>query len=70
MKKNTKRPTRAGGLKPLVSPSSPSSPSIVAKCIIGHKETLTAEQVKEAQQFGCAMCSQCGNPMTVQRVSA
>ena len=45
-----------------------SFPSITAQCIMGHTEVLTAKQLAEAKDIGCAMCSKCGNPMVVKKV--
>lgn len=42
---------------------------IEAKCIMGHKFTMTAEQIKAAQELGVAICPTCGNIATVQKIS-
>jgi hypothetical protein len=44
------------------------SPVVHAKCIFGHKFTMTQQEQKAAQDFGCAMCPQCGNPATVTKI--
>jgi hypothetical protein len=43
---------------------------LVAECIGGHRWTMTDAQVAEARDFGCAMCPKCGNPATIEKVSA
>lgn len=44
--------------------------SLTARCVEGHREVLSQKQLDEAQQFGCAICSQCGSAMVVERAAA
>lgn len=44
-------------------------PNVNARCIMGHRWNMTFEQLAEASVSGCAMCPNCGNPATVERVS-
>lgn len=39
-----------------------------AKCVLGHKFTLSQEDIGVARSLGCAMCPQCGNPAFVTQI--
>lgn len=44
--------------------------ALQAKCVIcKHKEVLTEQQIAKAQDLGCAICSKCGNPSVVERIT-
>lgn len=52
------------------SPHSLYADTIKARCVSGHFQVLSREQIKEAEKCGCAFCSECGMPVTVERVSS
>ena len=40
-----------------------------AKCVMGHKFTMSETDQKVARDIGCAMCPTCGNPAFVTKIS-
>jgi predicted RNA-binding Zn-ribbon protein involved in translation (DUF1610 family) len=55
---------------PANQPIDPTAVQIRVKCIeCGHVEVLTVEQIREAQEMGCAYCSKCGFAAVVESIT-